>query len=278
MANQAMVELWNGPASEAWVSAPERYDGMLHELGLLVLDAARLQPGDRVLDVGCGSGQLSRDAAARVGPTGAVLGVDVSARLVALAEQRTAGAPVRHLVADAQVDDLPDAPFDVVVSRFGVMFFDDPTAAFAHLRDATTPGGRLAFAAWQGPLDNEWMLVPIGAIVPIVGPPDLPPPDAPGPFSFAEPARIRTVLEGAGWADVDVQPVETTVLVGGGGDVEQFVTYVEQDLLGQMLLRSADAQTRAAALAALREAVAPRMTEEGLRLGAKVWLVTARRD
>lgn len=278
MANREMVELWNGPASEAWVVAPERYDGMLEHLGRLALDAAALQPGDRVLDVGCGSGQLSVQAAEQVAPDGRVLGVDVSSPLVALARQRAAGNDrVRFLECDAQEADVAPEAHDVVISRFGVMFFDDPVTAFANLRAATAPGGRLAFVCWQSALANEWVMTALGALVPHVGVPQLPAAGAPGPFAFGDADHLRSVLAQSGWTDVAVDGVETTLLVGGPGTLDDAMAFYEQDAFGRRMLAGAEPEQREAGLAALRDAAAARMTDEGLRLGAAVWVVTARR-
>lgn len=278
MANREMVELWNGPASEAWVLRPERYDGMLDHLGRLALDAAALQPGERVLDVGCGSGQLSQQAAERVAPDGKVVGVDVSAPLIALARERAAGNDrIRFVECDAQEADVPHDAYDVVVSRFGVMFFDDPVTAFANLRAATAPQGRMAFVCWQAPPHNEWVLTALGALVPHVGVPQLPEPGAPGPFAFADADHLRAVLTHAGWADVGIEGVQTTLIVGGPGTLDDAMEFYEQDAFGRRMLSDATPEQRAAGLAALREAVAPRMSDEGLRLGAAVWVVTAAR-
>jgi SAM-dependent methyltransferase len=276
MANREMAELWNGPATASWVTTPDRYDRMLEDLGRRALDAAQLAAGDRVLDVGCGAGQLTREAARRVAPTGRVLGVDLSAPLVELARSRTDDPAVSYVVGDAQVDPVPDPPYDVVVSRFGVMFFDDPVAAFGNIRAATGDAGRLSVVVWQAAAANEWVLTAVAAILPHVGPPDLPPADAPGPFSLAEPDRIHSVLGAAGWVDVNVRPVETTVLLGTG-DVDSVVRQYEDDLLGRLMLAKAEEDARGAARAALREALEPRMSAEGLRLGAAAWVVTASR-
>jgi SAM-dependent methyltransferase len=278
MPNDEMRELWNSPTTQAWVDSPERYDGMLADLGRLVLDAAALQPGERVLDVGCGSGELALQAAQQVGAAGAVVGADISAALIANARGRAdrAGADhVQFVEADVQVHDLPAGSYDAVVSRFGVMFFDDPVAAFANLHRATAPGGRLSFVAWQAAPLNEWVLTAILAMLPHVGMPELPPPGAPGPFAFADEDHLRGVVTGSGWSDVQLRAVETTVLVGGGGSVEETLAYYEQDAFGRLMLEKADDVQRAAAREALREVIAQKSTDEGLRLGAAVWLVTA---
>ena len=277
MANSEMNELWNGPASQAWVSAPDRYDRMLGEFADLALEAARLQPGERVLDVGCGSGALSRAAAEQVGGDGRVTGVDISAPLLEVGRTRSGGA-VDFEHADAQVHDFPEAAYDAVISRFGVMFFDDPVAAFANLRGTTARSGRLAFVAWQAAPLNEWVMTAIGALIPHVGIPELPPPGAPGPFAFGDADHTRGVLEKAGWTDVQLRGVETTLLVGGAAGVDSVMAFYEEDAFGKMMLAKATPEQRADALGALREAVEQRIGEDGLRQAAAVWVVTARRD
>lgn len=278
MPNDEMRELWNSQLTDAWVSRPERYDGMLADLGRLALDAAALRPGERVLDVGCGSGELALQAAQEVGSTGTVVGADISAALIANARTRAERAALEHVrfvEADVQVHDLPESSYDAVLSRFGVMFFDDPVDAFANLRAATATGGRLCFVAWQAAPLNEWVLTAILALIPHVGMPELPPPGAPGPFAFAEEEHLRRVLTDSGWRDVQLRAVETTVLVGGGGSVEETLAYYEQDAFGRLMLEKTDESQRAAARDALREVIAEKSTEEGLRLGAAVWLATA---
>jgi SAM-dependent methyltransferase len=275
-----MVELWNSDASAAWSNHPERYDAMLRELGLRALDAAHLEPGERVLDIGCGTGQLTLQAAERVGTRGNVHGVDVAEGLLAVARRRATEAglgQVDLLQADAQDHGFPASSYDVVLSRFGVMFFEDPVSAFANLQAATMPGGRLAFVAWQPAPLNEWATVPLFAALPHVGPPPLPEPGAPGPFAFGDADRLRTVLTEAGWGDVMVEDVQTTLSVGGARTAEEAVDFIIADTFGQLLLRSATPEQRAAAVVALREAYAAHLVDGEVRVKAAAWLVTAGR-
>lgn len=239
---------------------------------------ADLGTGEAVLDIGCGSGQLSVQAAERVGSAGSVVGADVSGPLIARARLRAGDAVnVSFVEADVQVHDFAGHAFDAVVSRFGVMFFDDPVAAFANLRSATTPTGRLAFVAWQAAPLNEWVMTPMAALVPHLGMPELPAPGAPGPFAFADVDHLRSVLTGSGWNDVHIEGVETTVLVGGPGSADDVVEFYQRDPFGRMLMAKAPADKRAAALSDLRDAVAAGMTEQGLPQRAAVWVATARR-
>jgi SAM-dependent methyltransferase len=281
MANEAMIELWNGTAGESWSSRADRYDTMLKGLGERALHAAALTPGDRVLDVGCGSGQLALQAAETVGPDGTVLGVDIAARLVALATKRASErglSQAKFVEADAAVQPLGDSAFDAVISRFGVMFFDDPVAAFANLFAATRPGGRLAFVAWQGAPHNEWVTLPLSAVMPHTGAPPLPPPGAPGPFAFGDSDHVRDILRKAGWVDVDVEDVQTSVSVGGAQTAQEAADFTSGDIFGRLLLDKAEPDVRAAALADLVAGYDKRCGPDGVMVDAAAWLVTARRQ
>ena len=182
---------WNGQSGERWVAHQARLDAMLAAFGQAAIEAAAPVAGESVLDVGCGAGASSLALAARVGAGGQLLGVDISepliARARALASQDT---PALFRVIDASSAELPEGAFDILFSRFGVMFFDDPTVAFAHMRPALKPGGRVAFVCWRGAAKNDRMRLPMGAIKGIVPPTAPPDPEAPGPFSFGD---------GGGW-------------------------------------------------------------------------------
>jgi SAM-dependent methyltransferase len=276
--NEQMVEHWNSDAAAPWASSPDRYDAMLEPFGERVLAAAALQPGERVLDVGCGAGQLTLQAAAAVGPSGAVVGVDVARGLLAVARQRAEQAGVTNvdvLEADAQVAQLPAV--DVVLSRFGVMFFADPRTAFANLLAAVPPAGRLAFVCWQAVSLNDWITVPLLAAAEHVGFPEPPPPDAPGPMAFADADRLRGLLAEAGWDDLRLEDVQTTLRPGGARTADEAVAFMCADTFGKTLLDKADPEARARGVEAMRAAYAAREGVDGVQLKAAVWVVTARR-
>ena len=227
IANGDQAEYWNSSEQVArWVGHQGRHDRMLSPLGDHVLAAAALSPGDDVLDVGCGCGSTTLAAARAVGH-GAVVGVDLSAPMLAQARANAASwglANVSFQEADAQVRRFGRA-FDAVISRFGVMFFADPVAAFANLRAAARPAGRLAFVCWQPLEANEWLTVPQAAMAEHVLPPEPAEPAAPGMFALADPARVRQVLGDAGWREVTVTSKVTPILVGGGA-LDEAVEFV----------------------------------------------------
>ena len=280
MSNVEQIEYWNGPEGEHWVDREAQFDAMLAPFIDRLLDAAELQPTDRVLDVGCGNGATSRAAAQRAA---SVVGVDISGPMLQRARQQGAEAGLANLAflqADAQEHDFTTKPgpeFDVIVSRFGVMFFADPPAAFTNLARALVPGGRLAFVCWQNQLANEWVAVPAMTLIPIVGPPDLPPPDAPGPFAFGDRDRVAGILDAAGFSGVEFDDVQTPLYLGGGLDLDATVTFLAEGGMGKRFLGNADDEARARALVALRAAFEPYATADGVRLDSAVWLVRATR-
>lgn len=278
--NAEQIEYWNEQSGPKWVRFEALLDAQIEPLGLAAMDAAGVSPGERVLDVGCGCGQSALELARRVGPGGGVLGVDLSAVMLERARERAREAGLHWLCfedADAQTHDFPGNA-SLLFSRFGVMFFADPTQAFANLRRALAPGGRLAFVCWQGLAENAWIREPLMAALPLLEtPPTPPPPGAPGPFAFADPERVRGILGAAGFEDVALESLERELLVGGTRSVEDSVDFLLQmGPLGRVLQDSDEA-----VLARVREAVlaevAPRAGSDGLRMGSKSWIVTARR-
>ena len=277
-ANPEQERYWNEDAGERWVELGPFLDRQLRPLGDAAMAAGHPAAGEAVLDVGCGAGATTQQLADAVGAGGRVVGLDISAPLLAQARTRFAGSPgdVTFRQDDAQIADLPAGQFDLVYSRFGVMFFGDPPLAFANLRRATRPGGRLAFVCWQKPADNQWSAVPARAVMPLLPAAAPPDPLAPGPFAFADPDRVRAVLEQAGWAAIDVTPLRTDIQLGGTTDFDEavhlsFTIGPVARAVGELA-----AEDRPAVLDALRDALRPfHVAGEGCRMGAACWIVTA---
>ncbi|MBG51404.1 MAG: hypothetical protein CML99_03115 [Rhodobiaceae bacterium] len=210
MINQAQKDFWNGPAGAGWVSGQESMDRSLTGVTEALMRRAAVQPGERVIDIGCGTGETSLLAASAAGKAGAVLGVDLSLPMSGLARDRALAAGlanVSFMVGDAQTDKLLDDA-SLLLSRFGVMFFEDPQAAFANMHSHMATDGRLCFACWQAPKLNQWVSLPVSIVRKYVADDTLRDPHAPGPFAFADPARIEQLLSGAGWRDIVVEPVD----------------------------------------------------------------------
>jgi SAM-dependent methyltransferase len=277
--NAEQITYWNEQGGPKWVALQETLDAQLVRFGEVVMDRLAIGAGERVLDVGCGCGSTSLELGRRVGPSGAVLGVDVSTPMVARARERAAAAGaanVAFVVADAQTHPFEPERFDVLFSRFGVMFFQDPPAAFANLARALRPGGRLGFHCWQALMENPWMTVPLFAALQHVPPPTPPPPGAPGPFAFADAERVRGILAGAGFAEIDFESRHDTMGVGSGS-LDEAADFALQMGPASIAIREATPETIAKVRASVREALAPHQTPDGVRLATSSWIVTARR-
>jgi SAM-dependent methyltransferase len=277
--NTAQAEQWNSGEDVAhWIANQARYDRMNKPFTALILDAAALRPGSHVLDVGCGCGGTTLAAAALIAP-GQAVGVDLSAPMLARAQARAEAADLGNAVferGDAQVHLPGHDRFDAVISRFGIMFFADPVAAFANIRSATRPAGRLVFVCWQPLAANQWLLVPRAALSEHVPPPAaLGSGDGPGMFAFADSDRVGQILAAAGWRDIEITSEHVPILVGGGGSVEDAVGFLRTGSMARMMLAGADVGTVDRAIASLRAALAPYADAEGVHLDAAVWLVQA---
>ena len=272
---------WNGRSGEQWVANQARLDAMLAAFGDAAIAAAAPGEGEQVLDVGCGAGATSQALAARVGPRGHVLGVDISAPLIDRArEAAPAGAPLTFELADAGTAALPGQAFDLLFSRFGVMFFDDPAAAFAHMRGALKPGGRLAFVCWRGGAENDWVRLPMAAVASLVPLPPPPDPEAPGPFSFGDSGRVVRILTDAGFTDVSIAPFDHPVPFGHGATREAAVDNAvdmafQVGPLARLLAQQPD-EIRASAAEAVRRAFAAKPGERSVMIDGAAWIVTAR--
>ena len=279
MANEAQAADWDGAYGEHFVAERERHERMHQHWHDRLLTAAAIAPGEAVLDVGCGCGATTR-AAARTSRHGRVLGVDLSEPMLAEARRLAARdglSRVEFRQADVQSDPLPRDEFDVAISSFGVMFFDDPHAAFVNIARALRPGGRLVFVCWQPAQRNEHLAVPVRAVASQLGSPTIDDGGAgPGPFSLADPERTRRLLLAAGFRDVEVAHATGPMRVGT--DIEDALAYYLATPTARGLLADATPSAVAAATAALREALVPYQTADGVYLGGAALLITAHHE
>jgi len=278
-ANAEQIRYWNEQAGPKWVAFQRLIDGHIGPLGRRVMERAGVGVGESVIDVGCGCGQTTLELGRRVGPAGRVLGVDVSAPMLARAIEaaREAGARNVHFVpGDAQTHRFTPQAFDLVYSRFGVMFFAEPAAAFANLHAALRPGGRLAFVCWQTVPENPWVSVALQAAAQHLTLPPPPAPDAPGPFSFADAGRVRGILARAGFVRTNVEALRETLTVGGAATVDEAARFLVEGVgPTTAALRDADPAVRARVADAVRAALTPFATADGVRMGSAAWVVTA---
>lgn len=270
--NAEQARAWNGEQGAYWAEHADRFDRALHAYRTDLLGAAGIAATDQVLDIGCGTGQTTRDAA-RLASGGRAVGVDLSAAMLRVARRRASAEGLRNadfVQADAQVHPFPAAAFDVAVSRAGTMFFADPVAAFRNIGGALRPGGRLVQLVWRPLRDNEWFLSLTQALA--AGRP-LPTPaaDAPGPFALADPERVRSVLGAAGFTDIRLAPHGEVMWFGeDADDAERFTL----GMLGWML-EDLDDEGRARAVDGLRATLAAHDTGDGVLYASKAWIIQA---
>ncbi|QYN37080.1 methyltransferase domain-containing protein [Pseudonocardia sp. DSM 110487] len=264
--NADAATAWDGPAGDIWADHADQFDAGVARFMQPFLEAAAIERTMHVLDVGCGNGLTTREAARRAA---AVTGVDLSARMLDIARRRAAAdglANVSFVRADVQVADLGQARYDRVISRNGVMFFGDPVAAFANLARALKPEGRMVLLVWQGMVENHWFTAFRSAV-----PGPLPPPDGPGPFALGDPDRVRTLLTAAGFAEPELRGVREPTYYGP--DVATAERYVSTMLGG--LLAELDDAGRAEATAALHTTLEEHMGPDGVTYPSAMWIITA---
>ena len=266
--------LWNGRAGRAWAEAQEVLDQVLRPFEDLLVDAVCARSRHRVLDVGCGTGSTTRAVALRLGANGHCVGIDISEPMIAAARAsaQREGAPASFVRADAQTHAFAPASFDMIISRFGVMFFDEPVAAFANLRRAATDDAELRFIAWRSAAENPFMTTAERAAAPLL--PDIPArrPDAPGQFFLADRHRISSILEESGWAEVDIRSIDVDCTL----PETELVGYITRLGPVGLALQEADEHTRAQVIETARTAFDPYVHGTEVRFTAACWMVGAR--
>jgi ubiquinone/menaquinone biosynthesis C-methylase UbiE len=272
--NRDQVALWNEASGKIWVEMQAVLDPMLAPFADLVVEAGFPGEGGRALDIGCGAGATTLAMARRLGPSGGCVGVDISAPLLAAARAQAAAsglASATFVHADAQTHAFEPESFDAVISRFGVMFFEDPEAAFANIRRAARRSAKLTFAAWRAPAENPFMTTAARAAAPLLPSLKTPPPDAPGQFAFADSERVRRILDASGWTKIDFRAVDIPTTMS----VAHLQAYITRLGPVGLALRTADEPTRVRVTEAVNAAFAPFVSDGAARFNIAGWLVTA---
>ena len=274
--NASQAAAWNGDSGRTWTERQVFMDRLLAPVCEALFASSDIKAGMRAIDIGCGTGSTTLELARAVGPGGHVLGVDISAPMLARARQRTpAGTPVDFVEADATVYPFTPAAADLLFSRFGVMFFAEPESAFANLRKALKPGGRVIFACWREPHDNPYFTLALDAAKAVL--PPQPPVDTetPGPFAFADARKVERILDQAGFRAIALQPVNLMFDEGAGGGLAAAVESALQIGAASRALRDQPEIVRAAATAAITDALAAHETPDGVMVLGRIWIVTA---
>jgi len=267
------AKLWNGRAGRAWVETQETLDQVFRPFEDLLVDAVRAGSARRVLDVGCGTGSTTMAIARLLGAKGHCAGIDISEPMISAARARAERehVPANFICASAESHAFEPASFDMIVSRFGVMFFEDSVRAFRNLRYASTNTAALCFAAWRSAAENPFMTAAERAAAPLL--PDLPArrPDAQGQFAFADPSKVRTILEESGWTGIEIQPIDITCTF----PEKELVRYLTWLGPVGLVLQGADERTRTQVIQTVRAAFDPYVNGEEVRFSAACWMVRA---
>lgn len=271
MSNEDQIEYWNDDAGLKWTEQQSALDVFLAPVTSLLIDAAAVSSGERVLDIGCGTGETTLIAT----EAGAdVTGVDVSQPMLELARSRSNGG-AELVLADAS-EYRADEGFDLIMSRFGVMFFEDPVVAFTNIKANLKPGGRMVFVCWQSPKVNHWVMVPMQAIKPLL--PEAPETDlhAPGPFALADDDRLKGILAKAGFGDVTITPHSVDICMSQSDGVDGAVYFSSQIGPASRALGEVDDDLRSQLMIALKEALTPYDKDGRVSLPGGIWIVRAR--
>lgn len=274
--NADQVAYWNGLGGKHWTDRQQIQDDVLAPVSEILVKRAAIQPGERIIDVGCGCGATSFDLARRTGATGFVTGIDISSPMLARARELIpSGAPVEFILADATVYDFNPANADMLFSRFGVMFFAQPEISFANMRKALRPKGRLTFACWRTPRDNPWLM--LGLVEAYKHVPKLPEvkPDDPGPFAFANEERVQKILSDAGFCSIGMERADLSLDIATGRGLDAAVETALAIGPASRALEGQPADKVSAATASIRAALAQHVRGNSVPLGGSIWIFTA---
>src|SRR6266849_2714579 len=275
--NADQIAFWNGLAGQHWTDRQQAQDTILAPVSDILIDRAKASAGERIVDVGCGCGATTIALAQKVGPTGHVLGIDISAPMLARARQiAPAGLPADFVLGDATIYPFQPASFDLLVSRFGVMFFAEPALSFANMRRALRPSGRMAFACWREPRDNPWLMAPLQAAYKHAPRLPQPGPDDPGPCSFACEHGVAGSVGAAGFTAIKMERYDLSLDIATGRGLEAAVETAVEMGPAARALEGQPPDVIAAATHSIREVLSPFASGQEVPLAASIWIVTAR--
>jgi len=281
LANADMNEFWNGAGGEKWLRFQDTMDINLKPFGHKAITAANILPGETVLDIGCGCGDTTFELARLVGSSGQVLGLDISQPLLARAEalsESTAEKNIMFKCGDAQEFAFAESTFDLLFSRFGVMFFDNPVTAFSNLQKSLKPGGRLTFICWQPLMKNEWVKTSLKVVARHISLPAPSGPEEPGPMSFGDPKRVARILKASGFSDICINACDTAFTVGR--DLDEAVAFLTQmgPAAAAISQSEVDEKEKVKIARDMQQTLQQFATKAGITLSAATWIVSAKRD